>query len=126
MNKEEIYKIGREANLSNKYLVDNRPLPKIFKSPQVLAYEDAFNKYIDYNGVANTPEWEAFSDGWYSVDIEKRKEERKKLKIDEFIDKLKILCNEYKVSMSFGCGCCGAGADCNGHDFDFKIKYENK
>lgn len=25
------------------------------------------------------------------------------------IDKLKKLCKEYNVSISFGCGCCGAG-----------------
>lgn len=45
-------------------------------------------------------------------------EKYKEYKIDEFKAKLKQLCEEYSVSIDFGCRCCGAGIYCKDIEFD--------
>lgn len=63
--------------------------------------------------------WDAFSSGW-SIGREKYLAKRRiELKVDEFIEKLNILCKEYKASISAGSW---DHAGCNIDDYSFEIQ----
>jgi hypothetical protein len=78
--------------------------------------------------VGGSSEWTAFLEGAAAKEKEIYNQKYKEYKLDEFESKLKELCNQYSVSIHFGCGCCGccgAGAFCKDIEFSFKINHEN-
>jgi hypothetical protein len=94
--KNENYNKGRELCLSKKY---SYPPAGVFDSPNMTAYKDTFPQYNNVNGLATTPEWRDFMDGWNSVYHDKQEAKRKQYCVDDFLTELRTLCKKYDVSI---------------------------
>ena len=78
---------------------------KRYTSPNQ-AYNKAFPNNQNDDKELNHIRWNSFYDTWNNQEGNRK---RKLYRVDEFMEKLDNLCEEYGVSLSSGCGCCGAG-----------------
>jgi hypothetical protein len=94
-------------------------------------YKDAYQAYRDI--FKSVPSSEGDTDRWWwgafveAFTIEEGNRRKSLYKVDEFMEKLDTLCQEYGVSLSSGCGCCGAGGyfgkGDDTYEFSFNIQH---
>lgn len=63
--------------------------------------------------------WKSFSSGWTIGREKYLQKRREELKVDEFLEKLNIICKEYKASLSAGSW---DNAGCSIDDYFFEIE----
>ena len=112
MDSDEIKKLGTDSFNPKSFAGE------VYKDIYKLSAED--QRTPNYSG-AYGDRWKFFCEGWNLSHKKYKEQQRKDLKVEEFLEKLKVLCKEYNASVSSGCGCCGAGGHIEDYEFEIEV-----